>query len=48
MIASLLEIFAEVLKAVFEANSDAEAEEEALMAAAAKLAALSARKKFGP
>ncbi len=46
MIQSLLEIFAEVMKAIFQANSDAEAEEEALMQAEARIARLRAEARF--
>lgn len=43
----LIEIFAAAMRAVLAANNNAEAEEEALMAAAAQLAGLRARRKYG-
>jgi hypothetical protein len=46
VIESLIEIFAAVIKAVAGANSDAEAEEEALMVAEARIARLRAERKF--
>lgn len=47
VIETLVEIFAAAMKAVLAANNDAEAEEEALIAAEAQLAAVRARRKFG-
>lgn len=46
MIESLLQVFAIVLQAVFEANGEAGAEEEALMNAEARIARLRAERKF--
>lgn len=46
IVESLIEIFTAALKAALEANGTAEAEEEALMAAEAKLARLRAERKF--
>lgn len=43
---SLLEIFVAAFKAVVAANGIAEAEEEALMAAEARIARLRAERKF--
>ena len=46
MIEALIDIFAAAMKAVLQANSDADAEEEALMAAEAHIARLRAERKF--
>lgn len=44
---ALLEILIETIKTILKANSAAEAEEEALFTAQAKIARLRAERKFG-
>lgn len=46
MIESVFQIFAALIKALFSANGAAEAEEEAIMEAEARLARMRAERKF--